>query len=112
MPGVVARGGESTVVLTGGRLNKAVELLLYEPGLSCVRIQASGDSEARVTLRAAADAMPGPRPFRVRTPGGVSELKVIHVGRFPVVAGAESAGAIAARNNPNNAAEIWLATKV
>jgi hypothetical protein len=86
VPGVVARDSESAVVLTGGRLGKATELLMYEPDVTCVRIEPAGETEARVTLRADAGAAPGPRPFRVRTPGGLSELKVVHVNRFTVVA--------------------------
>jgi hypothetical protein len=86
VPGVVARGSESAVVLTGGRLFKAAELIMYEPGLTCVQVEPAGETETRVIFRADAGAVPGPRPFRLRTPGGLSELKVVHVNRFPVVA--------------------------
>src|SRR5262249_6502127 len=41
------------------------------------------------TLVAAADCRLGAHPFRVRTPGGLSELKVVQISRFPVIAESE-----------------------
>jgi hypothetical protein len=106
VPGVIARGSESRVVLTGGRLGGAVELLTYDPHLTCIKIEPANDSEVHLTLRATADAEPGPRPFRVRTPGGVSELKVLHVARYPVVAEPE------AGEDPDVAQKVALNTTI
>jgi hypothetical protein len=89
VPGVGRRGGEFTVTLTGGRLKDARDLLLYDPGLACRKLEVVSDNEARATLVASADCRLGAHPFRVRTPGGLSELKVVHIGPFPVVAEAE-----------------------
>src|SRR5262249_22605041 len=80
---------EFTILVSGGRLKGACEFLLYEPGLSCRKLEATSDNEVRATLVASADCRLGAHPFRVRTPGGVSELKVGHVGPFPVVAEAD-----------------------
>jgi hypothetical protein len=85
VPGVGQVGREFTVVLGGGRLKDARELLLYHDGLTCTRLEAASDNEVRATLKAAAGARPGPHAFRVRTPGGLSELRVIHLVSLPVV---------------------------
>lgn len=89
VPAVVARGGEATPTLAGGHLRGACEVVWYGPGLACRRLDIASDEEARITVAASADCPPGKHPFRVRTPGGLSELRVIQVSRFPVVAEAE-----------------------
>jgi hypothetical protein len=85
IPGVGQVGTEFTVTLAGGRLKDARELLFYDAGLTCARLEAVSDNEVRATLKAGASAHPGAYPFRVRTPGGLSELKVVHLVALPVV---------------------------
>jgi hypothetical protein len=84
IPGVGHRGGEFTVLLTGGRLKGTVELLIYEKGLTCKGLEVVSDNEVKATLVAAPDCRIGAHPFRLRTPGGLSEMKVVHVTPFPV----------------------------
>jgi hypothetical protein len=85
IPGVGQVGHEFTVLLGGGRLKDARGVLLYHDGLTCTRLEAVSDNEVRATFKAAAGAHPGARAFRVRTPGGLSELRVIHLVSLPVV---------------------------
>src|SRR5262249_17411340 len=89
VPAIGPRGSEFTVVFTGGHMKGACELLVYEPGLTCTKLEATSDNELRATLSASNDCRLGAHPFRLRTPGGLSELKVVHVARWPVVAEAE-----------------------
>jgi hypothetical protein len=89
VPGVGQVGASFDVLLSGGRLKDARELLLYDPGLACTKLEVVSDNEVRATLRASAACRLGAHAFRLRTPGGVSELKVVHVTPFPVVAEAE-----------------------
>lgn len=84
VPGVGQVGREFAVVIGGGRLKDARELLLYDDELTCSKIEPLSDNEVRATLNAAPGARPGPYPFRLRTPGGLSELKVVHLVDFPV----------------------------
>jgi hypothetical protein len=89
VPAIGPRGGELTLTIAGGRLKGAQELLLYEAGLTCRKVEVVSENEVRATLVASPDCRLGAHPFRVRTPGGLSELKVVHVGPLPVVAEAE-----------------------
>lgn len=88
-PGVGQRGTEFTLTLVGARLDKPQEVLLYNTGVTVTKLAAASENEATVTLKAAADAPLGEHPFRVRTAGGVSELRVFRVTPFPVVVEAE-----------------------
>lgn len=88
-PGVGRRGTEFTLTLVGARLDKPQEVLLYNSGVAVTSLTATSENEAKVTLKAAADAPLGEHPFRVRTTGGVSELRVFRLTPFPVLAEAE-----------------------
>lgn len=88
-PGVGQRGTEFTLTLVGARLDKPQEVLLYNTGVSVTKLTAANENEATLTLKAAADAPLGEHPFRIRTAGGVSELRVFRVTPFPVVVEAE-----------------------
>ncbi len=82
----VGRVGETfRVVLAGGHLKEAQDLLFYGPGLACIGLEVLSDNEIRATLRSSADSRSGMHPFRVRTPGGLSELKVVSLTRYPVI---------------------------
>jgi hypothetical protein len=89
VPGVGTIGRDFVVVLGGGRLKEARELLLYDHALTCTRLEAVSDHEIRATLTSESSAHPGAYPFRVRTPGGLSELKVVHLVSLPVVTESE-----------------------
>jgi hypothetical protein len=80
------RGTEFTLTLAGARLTGAEELLLYEPGVVCTRLSVASANEVRATLRAAADCRLGTYSFRLRSRGGVSEVRTFRITPFPVVA--------------------------
>ncbi|MBA4191360.1 MAG: hypothetical protein C0467_25550 [Planctomycetaceae bacterium] len=84
-PAVGQRGTEFTLTLTGARLTNPQELLLYAPGVTCTKLAATDENEATVTLKAAADCRLGEYAFRLRTPGGASELRTFRITPFPVV---------------------------
>jgi hypothetical protein len=94
------------VVLSGGYLKDAQDLLLYDPGLSCTKLEVVSENQVRVILKASSDCRPGAHPFRLRTPGGLSELKVVHVTLFPVVEEREP------NDNPKGALTVPLNTTV
>ena len=58
-------------------------------GLTCKTLEGVSDNEVKATFVAAPDCRIGAHPFRLRTPGGLSEMKVVHVTPFPVVAEVE-----------------------
>lgn len=84
-PGVGQRGTEFTVTLTGARLTDPRELMLYAPGVVCTKLTAKDENTATATLKAAAGCELGEYPFRLRTPGGVSELRTVKISPLPVV---------------------------
>jgi hypothetical protein len=88
-PGIGPRGGEFTVLLTGGRLKDARDVVFYDEGLALRKLEVVSDNEVKATLAASADCRIGAHPFRLRTTGGLSELKLVQVGRFPVSAEVE-----------------------
>jgi hypothetical protein len=89
VPGLGPRETPFVATLVGTRLTGATDALFYEPGLGCSNVQVISDNEVRLTLTAARNCRLGSHPFRLRTPGGLSEVKVVHIGRFPVVAEVE-----------------------
>lgn len=88
-PGVGQRGTEFSLKLVGARLGNPEELLLYNNGISVVKLSEANGNEATITLKAAADCPLGEHPFRLRTASGVSELRVIRITPFPVIAEVE-----------------------
>lgn len=84
-PGVGQCGTEFTLTISGARLSDPQELMLYAPGVVCTKLTAKGENEVTATLKAAADCRLGEYPFRLRTKGGVSELRTFRVSPFPVV---------------------------
>ena len=85
-PPVGERGAEFTITLTGARLDKPLELMLYAPGVVCTKLAVKDENEVTATLKAAADCKLGEYPFRLRTSGGASELRTFRISPFPVVA--------------------------
>jgi hypothetical protein len=100
VPSVGPRGGEFTVVLSGGRLQGAKELLIYRPGLSCRKLEVVSENEVHATLAFEPNCSIGAFPFRLRTAGGLSELKVVHATPFAVISEVEP------NDDPKRAQEI------
>ena len=84
-PGAGQRGTEFTLRLVGARLGKPLEVLLYQPGVVCSKLAGVNDNETTLTLKAAGDCPLGEHAFRLRTAGGLSELKTFRVTPFPLI---------------------------
>src|SRR3954451_16598876 len=74
------RGTEVVATLSGARLGDAQEVLVYYPGVSVKKLEPVNDTTLKVTFAIAADCRLGEHAFRVRTSGGVSDLRTFWVG--------------------------------
>ncbi len=83
------RGTEVTVSFDGDRLNGIADALFYEPGLTISNIEIKDGKHATAKLTIAADAALGEHSLRLRSPGGLTELRSFWVGQFPSVAEVE-----------------------
>lgn len=83
------RGTEVAVKFDGERLEELTEALFYEPGLTLSNIEVKDGKLAVAKLAIAADAALGEHSLRLRSPGGLTELRSFWVGQFPSVAEAE-----------------------
>ncbi|RYD18501.1 MAG: peptidase, partial [Verrucomicrobiaceae bacterium] len=83
------RGTEMEVKFLGKRLEETSEILFYQPGLSIASIENKDGEHSVAKLAIAADAPLGEHSLRVRTAGGLSELRSFWVGQFPTVMEAE-----------------------
>ena len=88
-PGIGQRGSEFSLKLVGAGLTDAQELLLYSSGITCLDLKAVNDNELSVRLRSSSDCRLGSYPFRVRTSGGISELRIFRVTPLPLVTAVE-----------------------
>lgn len=79
------RGTDVDVQFLGERLEETQEILFYEPGLTISDIANKDGKQATAKLHIAPDAVPGEHSLRVRTAGGLSELRSFWVGQFPTV---------------------------
>jgi hypothetical protein len=94
------RGNTFTLTLTGAQLAQPSELLFYTPGVTCSKLTADSENEVTAVLHASADCRLGEHAFRLRTPGGASELRTLRVTPFPVVAEREP------NNSPKQAQRV------
>lgn len=99
-PGTGQRGSDFQIRLIGAGLADAVEVLFYSPGVLCTELKAVSDNELLIQIRAAAECLPGSYPFRVRTPQGISELRIFRITSFPVIAEVEP------NNSSSNAQQV------
>ena len=83
------RGTEMVVNFDGERLEELTEALFYEPGLTLSNIEVKDGKHAIAKLTIAADATLGEHSLRLRSPGGLTELRSFWVGQFPSVAEVE-----------------------
>ena len=79
------RGTEMEVHFHGDRLEGLEEALFYQPGivLSGVAVKDGKNATAKFTI--AADAQLGEHSLRLRSPGGLTEVRSFWVGQFPAV---------------------------
>jgi hypothetical protein len=83
------RGTEMEIHFHGERLEEIGEALFYQPGLTLSDIDPKDGKHATAKLTIAADAPLGEHSLRLRTAGGLTELRSFWVGQFPAVAEAE-----------------------
>jgi len=79
------RNTEAVVLFSGARLGDADEILYYYPGITTTKIEVVNDNQIKATLKIAPDCRLGEHAMRVRTKGGVSELRTFYVGALPIV---------------------------
>ncbi len=85
VPYGVQRGAETEVVITGGRLADAKEVLFYGSGFQVTAFEATNDGSCKAKVVVAPDCRLGIHALRVRTASGVSNLRTFTVGPLPEV---------------------------
>lgn len=100
------RGKELELSLHGDRLQDAVEIIAYEPGLEVRRLNFVTNKVVKAAVKLSPDCSLGEHHLRLRTARGLSELRTFFVGAFPVVAEKEP------NNTPAQAQKIALNTTV
>ena len=84
-PAGLQRGTEAVLTFTGDRLDDTQEVLLYAPGVEVLKIEEKTASAVKIRVKVAADCPLGEQRVRLRTAGGVSDLRTFYVGAFPMV---------------------------
>ena len=79
------RGTETTFTLNGARLDAAPEIVFIGPGIKLVKIDSAKTNAIKATILIDKDCPLGEHQLRVRTAGGVSELRTFWVGAYPNV---------------------------
>lgn len=79
------RGTEMEIHFHGERLEEISEALFYEAGLSLAGIEVKDPKHVVAKLTIAADAELGEHSLRLRSPGGLTELRSFWVGQYPAV---------------------------
>jgi hypothetical protein len=80
------RGTEVEVVLSGGQLDDAQEVLFYEAGIEVAKLEVVNPTTVKALFKIAPDCMLGSHRLRVRTATGISDLRPFLVGALPEVA--------------------------
>lgn len=84
-PAGLTRGVTGALTLHGARLGDAVELLFYRPGIAVTELKSVDNNTIMATCAVAPDCPLGEHPLRLRTAGGVTELRTVWIGALPVV---------------------------
>ena len=79
------RGSTIHVTLSGDRLERASGLLFYRRGIRLASLAAEDEETVVAELKIEPDCPLGEHPFRVVGPRGVSEVRTLHIGPFPVI---------------------------
>ncbi|MBT5321904.1 MAG: hypothetical protein HOL43_06030 [Verrucomicrobiales bacterium] len=85
-PGGVQIGTETEVIFRGQRLADAEDIFFYHPGVKLVKITEKNDKFVKALIKADGSCPLGEHKARVRTRGGVTELRTFFVGPFALVA--------------------------
>jgi pre-peptidase len=84
-PAGAQRGTEVEVKFNGSRLDDAQEVVFYGSGIQCTKIDNKTNS-VKARFKIASDCRLGEHQFRVRTTGGISDLRTFWVGALPETA--------------------------
>ena len=79
------RGTDAAIVLSGGNLADAQEIVFYSPGFTVAKIEVVNPNAIKATVKIAPDCRLGEHALRVRTATGISEMRTFWVGALPVV---------------------------
>jgi len=85
----VERGKEATLTFTGTGLATASEILFYTPGFTVKSLESPKDDTLKAKIAVASDCQLGIHAVRIRSLGGVSNLRTFTVGNLPEVAEVE-----------------------
>ena len=83
-PGFQA-GTEVQMTFSGSRLEDAEEILFHKKGFEVLAIEEKKAASVKVKVRLTADCPLGEHPVRVRTKGGVTEMKTFFVGPLSLI---------------------------
>src|SRR5947207_13063777 len=80
------RGTEVEVVLSGGQLDDAQEVLFYETGIEVAKLEVVNPTTVKALFKIAPDCLLGSHRLRLRTATGISDLRPFLVGALPEIA--------------------------
>ncbi|HZN35450.1 MAG TPA: PPC domain-containing protein, partial [Pirellulaceae bacterium] len=83
-PAGVQRGTETEFTITGGNLADVQEILFYTPGFTVKKLTPA-DNNLKALIAVAPDCQLGIHAIRIRSLGGVSNLRTFTVGNLPEV---------------------------
>lgn len=79
------RGTDVNVTFNGSNLSDAVEVVIYQPGMTVAKFEVVSPNQVKAVLRVAADCKLGEHGFRIRTATGISDFRTFLIGALPVV---------------------------
>jgi hypothetical protein len=85
-PAGARAGADVELTFSGARLNDTREVMAYSPGFQVLSLDASKTNTVKAVVRVSADCPFGEHQFRLRTLGGITELRTLYVGPFQTVA--------------------------
>ncbi len=85
LPVGAQRGTEVELHFYGRRLNDAVDLFFYKPGIELVKVVEAKNDQVKALVKISKDCQLGPHEIRLRTETGVSELRTFQVSNLPIV---------------------------
>src|SRR5436305_12300076 len=74
-PAGAQRGTDSSITLSGARLEASPEIVFAGPGIKVLKIDSEKTNSLKATIQITKDCELGEHQLRVRTAGGVSELR-------------------------------------
>jgi hypothetical protein len=92
LPRGARRGTEATFTFRGRRLDGPEDILFYEPGVTLLGFDGAKPNEVSVRVKIAEDCRLGEHALRLRTRGGLSELRTFYVGALDEAAESEPNG--------------------